>query len=615
MDREESIVSAETASRVAEEAEATAAARRQTVEELAAAMTTPHVGPSRSADIRLPERLRTRYRERERQLHAPSLDGISIPPSLDPQDFFEDIPPPSNAESHEPAGPNATRAEFINALEDLIHTSENMGTQRDLARGLAGMVQGQQPRMHQRFYSAEDDPIVIHTGPQKFEDRDDMPWEEFENSLNAATIGRSEKIKISMLQASLGKGPLGWYNVQDMRYKPYDEQMRIFREAFSKRDPKGRKEKPSIIVMKPGETVHEFQTRIRRHFMHLSPLIPNITDRDSLRDRIQKQLDYKFECREHDAEMLDMFTKGLPPHYHRKLLLKHNAPATLADAVKMVQEWFRVDQRVKRAETEFALQQTRQHNQDMVTTYLAVDEEESKNDQSSDEEDDEEKNAFVAAAELLLKSRKPEYRRLKNPVAEKSEQAKKEEVRKLIQKKKADKEAKDVTKQLKGLQTLLSSIDKKTAKIEGDNKKLTDKMKEMLTTNAKPKAKAGTKGDPSPADAEREAKKRVQCSFCGRFGHWTAECRRRETGNSNGKPKKPVQGREKTKPQKSQKDDKKVSWRDKKPDNKKDDDKGWKKDVSKNMAAIGDTLAIVAEGAKASNKILTALVTSAESKN
>jgi len=480
----------------------------------------------------------------------------NVPPQMPRAQYNEGAE--GAARRDEPRRGNVTKAQFVDAFETLIYAAEDLGTQRDLARGMYSMANQQQPDRPVALAQAQilgEIPLVMHARPPKFEDKDDLPWEEFENALLGACRGRTEETKISLLQQSLGKGPQGWYNCQDLRTKPFETQLKEFRREYSRRDPDGRDELPTRIIMKPGETVHEFQTRIRRHFMYLIPILPVISPQDDPGKRAEMKLEFRFKVQKHDSDMRDMFIQGLPTLYHRKMLNLKKPPKTFREATEIAKKWHRADQKIKKSEAEYALMQTRQFNQELALNYLAAKGPQADSEDEDDEVDEDDTTPpFVYAAEFMQKNRrKPDQKEISaTKSAEEHNEKVKREVAKQIEKEKKEKAAKEWAFQLGEMQTLLADISKKTDKVEESiaekmdeqDKKFAERLQKMLTTDAKPTGKAGTKADPLTEDAEKEVRKRVRCDCCGRFGHWTADCRFRLGADQ----KNPVQGRNRGNP-------------------------------------------------------------------
>ena len=601
------------------------------------------------------------------------------------------------------------RTRFVNELEGLIYTAEDLGTQRDLARGIYSIIQRERtsaatagihsaaqvfeeetkasgnppmneprpprpfmyedgfsggnqgippgsfaegpandsagqpagapgpfvpgtshapayPPFGQSYMMFGDAPLVLNALPQKFENKDDFPWEEYESALIGVCEGRNEASKISLLQQSLGKGPRGWYNLRkQLKYKPFAEQIEAFRQEYSRRDPEDNVENPPNIYMKAGENVHDFQNRILRLYMHLAPMVPKANPKDTDAQRNQKMNEYHFKFREHDKKMRDNFIHGLPAKYHKTILRQRPRPNSFEAAYDIAKRMWRIDQQVKTAETEAVVSQARQYNQDLAVTYLGMKAEDASDESDASEEAlNDETPTFVHFAERL--QQKPKAKGiLKKPAAEQpknTEKSKKEAiVSKQIEK---EKTTKGLIQQLQGLQATLVSLEQKNQnleknfhdKLEKTGNDMTERMRDMLTKDAKPTAKAGTKGDPLTEDAEKEIKKpRPKCDYCGRFGHWAADCRKRlETSQ-----KKPVQGRGNNKPkqtngnnQQKKSNDQNKSEKESKKSNQ--GDKKWQA-VNKNITEMQATMSTVADSVKQSVQVMTALTAKLDSKN
>lgn len=349
----------------------------------------------------------------------------------------------------------------------------------------------------------------------KFDNESDYPWEEFENNLLSQCEGKSESDKKTILRTSLGPHVRGWYTLQKrLMSLTFSEQIDAFRKNYSKRM-EGREALPPPMLLQTSETVDQFATRLRRAFVHMTPLPvvdnPNWTEME----RTLKSAMYEAEEKRLDSMMKEMFMRGLPDGWYKKLNVMKMPPKTLEEVIDITKRWERGEQLA----TEQALMNSQIRSTDInkraALTYLSMKEEEDPIPEPCEGE-----HTMLATARILQKHK------VKVP-PKSAEQALAEQLAatQLAQEKRDKRRQEEHIAAMAGLEEKLTTF---ISHAMGDV--LPKKLEKMMTRDSKPTAKAGTKGDPTVEQLQAKSRGLV-CSRCEKLGHFAKECRARYPAN------------------------------------------------------------------------------------
>jgi hypothetical protein len=377
----------------------------------------------------------------------------------------------------------------------------------------------------------------------KFKDDGTFPWEEFESIIEMRTNGKTETYKIELLQQSLGTDVLAWYTGNRLAHKSFMEQLTALRKYYSKhREGETGIGMPHRILWQAGDNIRGYNLRVNRACLHMIPRAFLDRNDETLADRAKRWQEHVLEEQAYKLQKKNAFVNGLPHQYQQRLFNRQELlKKPLEEIVDRCQAWESAAQRAKEGALANRQSANIELNSAKAQVYHAQRNIDSDDEDWSDPEtdDDEKEPLFVGLANEILNNSegKPKKRVSigKTTTIEKAvdNQLKKEREQKNLQ---------SLVAKMSQFESKIDQIETATGKklaeqLTAEMDKLPAMMKDMLIKDAKPVAKAGTKGDPTieQADEAHEANQRRRNNNRGNYrGNDNQDYRNNNRGNYRG---------------------------------------------------------------------------------
>lgn len=346
--------------------------------------------------------------------------------------------------------------------------------------------------------------------PPRFDGDGTLNWEDFEAHIESQFDGKSFKQQRSLLQACLGPKPRKWYFQKDELWlKPISEQLRRLRNKYSiRRDGEEDYGVPHDVVMKPGETIDDYEMRVTEACVHLKPRPFKRIPGELRKTEAFREVKQFADKVAYDKMEKGVFIGGLPNKFRTRLFNNNELRAKpLSDIIDECKKWEKTQRLVKRGDvTNMQLQSIAFQNDAAIAYHTQKYKSESTDEESGT---DDEKPKFVELANKVLREKS---KRNENVVSKRDSKIKAAVDAEIAKEK-------QIEKQEKVYQTLLAKMEQLQEKVNPEKiqeqisslgESLPGLIKSMMTEDTKPTAKAGTKGDPSTEDSEKQYQERQE---------------------------------------------------------------------------------------------------------
>jgi hypothetical protein len=337
----------------------------------------------------------------------------------------------------------------------------------------------------------------------KFHNDGTLLWEEFEATIKMRTAGKLDRHRVELLQMSMGPSVTAWYtNQRNLWQKSFAEHLAAMRKNFSrKREGERGMGITQRVIWQNGDTVDSYSIRANRACLHLDPgdFVPVIGE--TKEKETARRIQHYGDLQTYDMMIKNTFVNGLPEKWRTRLFNNHTILAgPLNDMIEKCKTWEYTDKIVKEGTLTNRQLENIAYQTQSAHAYHTRHQEAA----GESESDDDYEPPFVGLANSLLVE--PSKKKKEKAVA-----SNRPSVDAAV-----DAQISRENRQ-KNIQALIAKIDQFDEKIENMGKTSTEKiaeqvktlgemlperMKKLMTEDAKPTAKAGTKGDPSTEQAD-----------------------------------------------------------------------------------------------------------------